>query len=266
MMTINLLLQHSPPWITIEDRQKGAVTIIAAPPMPGGGADRKFYLELRPSRQNGVSVTEQKEQRQFPEFCLERHINPDNTFCLHYGSEDLLKDADDANSWWASLGSFLANQVYAERRAVWPLAAGLSHGNAAREQLEMEVLAEPLGWKDDILRSIFRGKGWLAERLPRISKNRDRIVNSRSPCPRGCTQKHKLLRKKSCDLEACYLDCRKQHKPILRRNCPHRSVIESLILHEHKRLEIESRIVDELIAEGKQCCGTMKFCPLRRAV
>ncbi|UTW51917.1 hypothetical protein KFF05_00490 [bacterium SCSIO 12827] len=263
MNSVELLLQNLPPWIEIEARHNGGVKVVATPPLPGGMSSKKFYLELRATDQRGASAIEQMEHRQFPEFCLERHINPDNTFCLYYGSDKFLTNVDAANSWWSGLGSFLANQLYAERRAVWPLAAGLSHGSAAKIQLEMEALAEPLGWKDDVLRSMFRGKGWLAEKLPRRSKTGDRILNSRAPCPRGCTLKHKLFRKDPCGFDECYSDCQRQHKPILRRNCPNRTVIESLIFHEYERRKIEAQIIDKLVAEGKECCGTMKICPLR---
>ena len=207
---------------------------------------------------------EQKGRRQLPAFCLERHINPDNSFCLYFESEAKLADIDAAVFWWSSLGSFVVNQVYAERYGVWPLAAGLSHGDAAREQLAMEALAEPLGWRDDILRAMFRGKGWMAQRLPRVSKSGNRIVNSRSACPRGCTRKHKLLRRKSCELSSCDPQCKKQHKMILRADCPDRTVIESLVLHEHRRRQIEARIANELIEKGYNCCGTMESCPLRK--
>ena len=214
--------------------------------MPGGDSGAEFYLELQTTPRRGASVKEQSSRRRLPAFCLERHINDDSTFCLYFGSENRLKDAHEALAWWASLGSYLVHQGYAENHAVWPLAAGLSHGTAAREQLEMEALAKPLGWKDDILRAMFRGKGWLAETLPKISKARDRVVNARSPCPRGCTHKHKLLRAKSCEQETCYPGCRKAHKPILRVDCPNRTAVDSLIIHEHQRRILEARIIKQL--------------------
>jgi hypothetical protein len=207
---------------------------------------------------------EQAERRQFPDFCLERHINPNSTFCLFFRSEAKLQAPDEAVAWWFGLDSFLNNQVYAERRRVWPLGAGLSHGSAADEQVAMEELAEPLGWIDELWRGMFRGKGWLSKRLPRVSKAHARVVTARRPCPRGCTWKHNGLRGASCKTESCYGSCKKMHKPILRAECPHREAVEALVLHEHRRREIEASIVRELVQEGKQCCGTMKFCPLRQ--
>jgi hypothetical protein len=183
---------------------------------------------------------------------------------VFFRSETRLSGSEQAASWWSSLCAFLNNQVYAEKHRVWPLAAGLSHGDAAGEQLAMEELAEPLGWRDELWRGMFRGKGWMSKRLPRVSKAPARVVNARSPCPRGCTWKHKGLRRDSCKTESCYRSCKKLHKPILRAECPHREAIEALILLEHRRREIEARIVEELIAEGKRCCESMNLCPLRQ--
>lgn len=264
MNSLQLLLQNSPPWVTIEKRWKDGAAVTASPSLASGRAEREFYLELRPSDRHGVCVMEQAERRQFPEFCLERHINPSSTFCVFFRSEARLRDPEEAAAWWSSLGSFLNNQVYAEKHRVWPLAAGLSHGDAAGEQVAMEELAEPLGWKDELWRGMFRGKGWMSKRLPRVSKALARVVNARMPCPRGCTWKHRRLRQKSCEAQSCYADCKKQHKPVLRADCPYRETVEALVLHEHRRREIEARIVAELIEEGKRCCRTMKMCPLRQ--
>lgn len=263
MKSLDLLLQTSPSWVRIENKWMDGANVIASPPTVGNKTPRDFHLEMRPSKQRGVRVMEEKKHRQLPNFCLERHINPNSTFCLYFGSEAELTDQDSAVAWWSNLGDFLNNQDYAEKRGVWPLGAGLSHGDAAHEQIAMENLAEPLGWKDDLWRAMFRGKGWMAERLPRVSKTLDRVLNARTPCPRGCKWKHKLLRKESCKIEDCYSDCKKQHKPVLRVKCPNREVIEALVLHEHRRQKIEARIVDDLVQEGKRCCGTMKICPLR---
>lgn len=263
MNSVDLLLHNAPTWVEVESRQDGLVVITATQHMPGTSASRLFHLKVWASAERGVAVAEQNNRRQLPEFCLERHINPDSTFCLFLGSELPLADEVAAQDWWSNLASYLTHQVYAEGKRVWPLSGGLSHGDAAHQQLKMEELADPLGWKDDILLALFRGKGWLAGRLPRISKSGSRVLNVRSSCPRGCTQKHKLLRKASCDQKSCYSDCRKQHKPVLRRDCPNRIVVEKLILLENRRRQIERDIIDRLKKDGKKCCGTMKNCPLK---
>ncbi|SFA88899.1 hypothetical protein SAMN05421688_1502 [Poseidonocella pacifica] len=265
MNAVQQLLRSVPEWVSIKERQQEMATVLASPPGLGGSFPGGFWLMLEVSEHGGVAVSEVQDQRQLPEFCLERHINPDSTFCVFFRSEHPLEDTEAAKTWWSYLAVYLANQVYAKKRGIWPLGSGLSHGDAAHIQIKMEALAEPLGWKDDLWNAIFRGKGWLAEQLPRISKQRDRVVNARSPCPRGCTWKHKLLRKASCYVTSCDAGCNRAHKPILRAECPNRKVIEDLVLNEHERQRIETRIVDSLKVERRVCCGTMKRCPLRKS-
>ena len=206
---------------------------------------------------------EQSGQKQWPEFCLERHINPDSSFCVFYGSENRIGDDEQAVLWWSHLASYINNQVYAGRFLVWPQGAGLSHGDAAAEQVAMEILAEPLSWKEELWQGMFRRSGWLAEKLPRISKDGKRVVNSRSPCPRGCTRKHKGFRKPSCESLDCLPGCKKEHKPVLRAECPQRKTVERIILHETRRRRIEEDMVRKLHQSGHRCCGSMKYCPLR---
>lgn len=263
MSSLDRLLRNCPSWVELQDSSGGIVSLIASHSLGGGKPPRAFYLELRRSPQGGIAVFEQDAKRQCPYFCLERHINPDGSFCVFYGSENKIDDDDAARTWWSHLGTYLKNQVYAEKFKLWPLASGLSHADAAVEQIEMEALADPLGWKDEILEGMFRRRGWIANNLPRVSKDISRVLNLRTPCPRGCTWKHKLLRKHSCGLEACLPDCGRQHKPILRADCPHRETIEDLVIHEHRRQRIESEIIDSLYKKGRRCCGTMKFCALR---
>jgi len=263
MKSLNLLLQHAPAWVRIEKRQNGVTYIVAESSDILRRAARSFQLELKSSSRGGVVVMEQAQHRQFASFCLERHINPDSTFCVYLGSEYELNDYEATEIWWSHLASYLRNQTYAEKHRVWPIEAGLSHGDAAHEQIAMENLAEPLGWRDDTLRAIFRGKGWLAQPLPSIWKRGGRVLNSRARCPRGCTWKHKLLRRKSCEVSECYPDCGRQHKPVLLADCPNRNVVESLVLYEHRRRKIEIGIVQELADDGRHCCGMMKSCPLR---
>lgn len=263
MNSLNLLLRNKPSWLQIEGRQSEDAEVVASPPAAGNRSGRSYYLRLQCSAEGGVNVREQTKRRQLPAFCLERHINPDGTFCLHYGSEAEIANDEAARFWWSSLATYLDYQRYAEKHGYWPLEGGLSHGEAADEQFAMEELADRLGWKDEILISMFRNKGWLFEHLPRVSKTLSRVLNSKAPCPRGCTHKHGPLRARSCSISDCEPSCKKQHKPILRADCPNRSTVEKLILHEHRRRKIEAQIVKKVKSNGHKCCGTMKDCPLR---
>ena len=262
MKSLDLLVNSAPPWVDFDKRSNDSVQFSASPKTASGSGNAKYQLEAKHSKHGGICVLEQPAFRQLPAFCLERHINPGGTFCLYLNSETELKTVDEAKQWWENLQAFLNNQRYADNYHVWPIGAGLSHGDAAHHQIAMEKIAEPLGWKQELWRSIFRGKGWLAGRLPRISGDKKRILNARSPCPRGCTWKHGLLRKNSCDLNSCHANCLKVHKPVLRANCPHRSKIDALVLHEYERRRMEADIISKLRKDGKKCCGTMSFCPL----
>lgn len=266
MSSLDRLLNVCPGWVTYISRSRGSVRLTARPPLARQVSGGGFQLELHLTDKGGVLVKECAGAAQLPGFCPERHINPDGSFCIFYGSEAAIEDEAQASSWWEGLSVFLVNQGYAERRGVWPLESGLSHSDAAGHQVAMEALAEPLGWKDDILTSMFRASGWLSGRLPRISKEGSRVLNVRTSCPRGCTWKHRQLRKRSCETEACFDDCRKLHKPILRKDCPNRRTVEKLILHEHQRRKIETEFVSELKKKMYRCCGTMKTCPLAASV
>lgn len=263
MNSLALLIRSSPNWVEVQEQSFDAAGIVATPPLQGGKQPKTFFLRLRPSSRGGVAVYEQASSRQCPGFCPERHINPDSSFCVFYGSEERISDTGCAETWWSHLAQFLECQVFAEKRGVWPLRSGLSHGDAADHQIAMENIADNHGWGDEILEGIFRRRGWLADRLPPASKDKKMVLNSRTPCPRGCRWKHKLLRKRSCQIEACFVGCGRQHKPILRADCPNRRSVEDIVLHEHKRRKIEQDAIKHFFQKGHRCCGTMQHCPLR---
>jgi len=263
MTALDRFLQRRPEWVYVVSQSADKASIAAHPPLARPPSPSGFLLELNLTSNGGVAVRENQPASVLPSFCPERHINPGGTFCIFYGSDAPLGDDVQADRWWDALCIFLVNQGYAERFGVWPLNSGLSHGEAALDQVAMEALAEPLGWTEEVLTSMFRATGWLSGQLPRISKDRKRVLNARSPCPRGCTRKHALLRKRSCDIKNCAPGCRKQHKPILRVDCPHRNTVEKLVLHEHSRRLIEVKFMSDLKRGDYVCCGTMKHCLLR---
>lgn len=263
MNSLSLILKNAPAWASVASNRPGLALVSASPPLEGGKPSRTFHIELHISSSGGIRALEQYEHRQWPSFCLERHINPDSSFCVFYGSESKIEDDEQAALWWSHFASYINNQVYADRYKVWPQGAGLSHGDAAVEQVAMEAVADPLGWREELWQGMFRRSGWLAKKLPRISKDKTRVVNSRSPCPRGCTRKHKASRKKSCVPLECAPGSKKTHRSILRAECPNRETVEKIILHEHRRRAIEREMVQKLYQQGHRCCGTMKQCPLR---
>lgn len=260
------LSSNAPDWVSGLAHKAREIAFTAQPVLASGIPARAYSLVIKVRDDGGVQVCERDGTAVLPTCCLERHINPDGTFCTALESTAPIIDQSDAEDWWQSLAVYLINQDFAHRRGFWPIAGGLSHGNAAYQQIEMENIANPLGWRDEILRSIFLREGWLSGALPGRTKSKDNLVNARAACPRGCTWKHKGLRKHSCSTRECNPDCKREHKPIARADCPNRLSVERLVLLEYARRENESQLITEMIGKGHTCCGTMVRCGLRDAL
>lgn len=266
MNNIEFLKNTKPVWATIDSATANQINLHAYAPLKSGAQGRLYHLTIKIGSGSGPTVSESGLANLLPQCCIERHINPDASFCLSQGSTSRLTSLEDAHLWWRSLGYYLAHQDFAAKRRFWPLEAGLSHGDAADIQLKMEALAEVNGWKQDVQAAALWSEGWLGGALPRLSKNKRTLVNARSNCPRGCTWKHKALRSTSCETTTCQTGCRKQHKRIVRSDCPNRDIVEELVLLEHQRREAEREVIDILIKGGIACCGTMDHCQLRNAL
>ena len=262
MHSINQLQGVVPSWATVTKRSGECLHVTARAPMPSGAFGRDYELVIKFVGDNKVEVTENSTNGLLPRCCMERHINEDATFCLHLDSRKPILDPANAILWWNSLGDYLKHQDYSSRRRKWPIRAQLSHGEAALAQLRMEELAEPLGWQEEVLTSIFRGSGWLAGKLPRRTKDKTGLVNLRSPCPRGCRRKHHPYRLQACERQDCVEGCKKRHDPISLIDCLNRETVEELILVEYSRRQKEEEIFEALRSKGAKCCETMDGCPL----
>ena len=262
MNTLELLLTQIPNWAKVTRKEAVASQILGSPPKASGLPAGDFKLAIHLLASGGVSVAEIDGGTQLPKFCPERHINPGGSFCISYGSTEPMSNDFAADSWWEQLRMLLVHQVYAGRHGVWPLEGGLCHGDAALIQEKMEELADPLGWKDEILEGIFRNKGWLVDALPRASRRLDRLLNARTPCPRGCTIQRDLHSRKSCRSKST-ANCRTgDFVPMLRAECPNRASLEKIALLEHERRKLEQGFMMVIKEGGYACCGTMKNCPL----
>ena len=266
MNSIDQLHSVLPNWTTVAKRSRERLHLTACAPLPSGALGRTYELVIESIDANKAVVSENRAHAQLPRCCLERHINSDSTFCLHFDSTKPIEDSDVAIRWWNSLGDYLKHQDYSSRRRKWPMHAQLSHGDAALAQIRMEELATPLGWNDEVIASIFRGTGWLAGKLPRPTKDKTGLVNVRTPCPRGCRRKHHPYRLLACERQECVAGCKKRHDPILRIDCPYRETVEELILVEHMRRREEEKIIRGLRTKGFKCCETMDDCPLAEGI
>lgn len=264
MSSLEQLCYTCPAWVEILKKEQKKLSVSATAQRPSGLDGRKYELSIKLQKDNRVAVFEMPEAGLLPRRCVERHINIDSSFCLHFNSTTPIQSPETACQWWRSLGFFLNHQDHAARRRKWPMFAELSHGDdAAITQLKMEEIAGPLGWKDEeVIASIFRKRGWLAGPLPRLTKDKRGLVNVRTPCPRGCTRKHHPYRKASCQRGDCVEGCKKIHKAILRAECPNRAVVECLVLLERQRRNEEAEFYKDLKKDGVACCETMDGCPL----
>jgi len=86
--------------------------------------------------------------RRLPEFCPERHIVADGSFCMYWPGEQsfAVTDPVSAGNWLNLLLNFLRLQRRAAKQRRWPNHETWAHGSAAaRQQLRAERAAEKLG-------------------------------------------------------------------------------------------------------------------------
>lgn len=213
--------------------------VIASPPAPDGtpGSDWRLTVEIG----EFLVVRETVSGDRLPAFCPELHVNLGGDFCL--GLEAFASCSEpDVKRFWKATGEFLNNQEFAAKHGYWPSGRWLSHGDGADHQQEAERIAAEAAWADEYAAWIENQEGWLAGPLPRLSKDRSRLVNARSPCPRGCRARRGRI--------------------IVRSGCRHRVAVEGIIRIEYARQAAERDFFESLYRKEKRCCRRMRTCPL----
>lgn len=243
-----LLRGELPSWATTKSHAR-QLLVEAAVPRPNGNSWPAVTIEISVS-EDGKLQAREFPARRWPTFCPQRHINKGGHFCLGLSDIPLgladvpiVNDANSARRWWEILASHLQTQFVADALKLWPPHLEWDHGEAGEIQSSMEQLVEQHGLLNDVKSAHLYGEGWLAGELPRLTKKADRLVNGRSPCPRGC---------------------KKRKHPILRRACPKREVVFQLVKLEREKRK-QSAFFWEA-AKNEQCCGQMRNCPLKRSV
>jgi hypothetical protein len=158
-----MLKATAPDWIRFGTPLGNDMPVTAMPPLPGGMAGSAWALVIT-SHGGILSASEAVPGTRLPHFCPELHVNPGSSFCLglpRYRA-DLL---DDVAAFWRSLGEYLVNQRYAERRGRWPAGRWLSHGRGAEHQIEAERIAGEAGWAHEYEAWLEAKEGWLAGRF-----------------------------------------------------------------------------------------------------
>lgn len=244
---IDLLARRCPAWATIA-RSQDALDVDAAIESASGRPLPVVRLSVWVDYRLRVK---QRAPALWPEGCPERHMESGGTFCLGKGAPLRPMTNGEADTWWEWLREFVKAQFFADRNAYWPTRY-LHHGDAADAQIEMEKISAGTVFEEDVRQALDEHRGWLAGDLPRLVKNKSRLVNLRAPCPRGCCKRKAPLPKGAS--RTCY--------PKLRKACKQRELALSLIRLEYKRREKEDEFWKT--HPRKVCCGTMQRCPLRQ--
>lgn len=207
-----------------------------------------------------VTVQELSGQSALPKFCPDRHINWNSTFCLGWGEDNpsTVMDAEAARRWWSAVNQFLARQVNADKRGIFPGGEhGRAHGDAARHQSNAEEAAARLGqaFAQKALSGQFsvrkddrpgkrRLELWLgADRIARVSTRSKSLVGGHMLCPCGNVPPREIS------------ECSEHAKDLA-----------TFILEHHNCAEADRAFLDGLASQGDACCGTLKTCGLREAI
>lgn len=223
------------------------------------GARSPFLLRVEAAGRSAAA--KELEPCNLPAFCPMRHINADGTFCLYWTAVDdiLIKDAEDADAWWETVLKFLMQQRRAARRGIWPDNRERAHGEAALHQHHAELAAEAIGptiaadlaarrlaviarpsrHNERVLRVVREGR-----RFYSVWADTAQVVTKRRPCICATARDHRSRAIASCGD------------------------------HHQRAIELAMCLKAQEAAEaefwrdfaGRPCCGTMKGCPLGRAV
>ncbi|WP_291557542.1 E2 domain-containing protein [Comamonas sp. SCN 65-56] len=217
-----------------------------------------FALDL--TEEGGrVSVREAPVGNLLPAFCPDRHVNSDGSFCLGWGEDDpsTILDPEAARRWWSVLVRFLAHQVSANKRRVWPGRENdRAHGAAARHQAVAEPLAAQFGptFVDDL------HGGLLSTRLDNRRRNpRLELYRAGRLIARVSLHSRRLIR----DRFLC--PCNGPMALPTTRCGTHAQALANFTSALHSWHEEERTFLDNLVTSGQRCCGTLRECGLAAA-
>jgi hypothetical protein len=234
------IFEFKPDWVHIKSIGNDGVLFSTLVQRAGG--EYCFPVEclaFETGKDQSIAVREPS-ARYFPTFCPERHINEDSTFCvgLRAGKFDLEKDAIVA--WWEKLRSFVILQQTANSTGKWNPRAAMRHGEAGDLQLKGEEISRNLDCAAAFGQALQYRSGPLYDAKLLVRRKSDLLVNGRMECPCGRMSKNgrPYLR----------TECRKRGLDCLARILAKIDIAERQFWENHK---------------GKQCCGTMRICPLK---
>lgn len=223
------------------ERKTQRVLEMTAAPLRSSGRESRIYRLIVHEIEGELQVKESGDSRLLPEYCPQRHMNDNGSFCLGLVAGSGICDATTANRWWQRLQVFLTCQETAHETGVWPEYAQLSHGVAGEYEYQAEELARTLGVLGEYRDSVRYDTGQIACFAGRVDRSSLRLRNGRARCPCGRTDR--------------------AGRPILRRQC-WKAQHRCLAVLEFKRRQALERFWAS-IKDKHQCCGTMTDCPLQ---
>lgn len=189
-----------------------------------------------------------------PEFCPQRHINHDGSFCLYWWEVSNLDitDEETAHAWWGTLWKFLTLQARVKNARRWPSENEWAHGAAAVHQHEAESAAHELGLKYEVALQERRLSVVKKKRILKLFKDKKHLYSV------WLGSKKVVNLKQRCICGSSGNKCPKR----LRRCGAHSSEASklafSLLLWKIKEQEFW------IAFQGQKCCGTCDNCPLQR--
>jgi hypothetical protein len=200
--------------------EDGTAVVDAAPPFASGRTGKNYRLKIIFG--TVFRVWEFVPGTLIPSFCPGRHINGDKSFCL--GLERFECTVGGLVDFWGKLRAYLLCQQFADVHGRWPTGRGLSHGNAAYEQIEAETYAKAAGLERCYRRAIEFGIGRLAGDLTALSER---------------------LAAETATIR------------------PRRNALRNLVSAEIKRRAKDAEFLGWSRMTGNICCNTMRECPMR---
>lgn len=261
---LNFFLERLPDWLELIDKTDLPASALVRTDRIGPAVGRVDLLLKQVSQEPCVEELD-SETKQLPDFCFERHIMPDRSFCL--GHIEGTSNQDNVDAFWRKLGAFLKNQDYAARHGVWPIEQGMSHSETSMraQKLIEDMIRSDEGLLQEWLLSAFRGRGWISEVAHRRQDKPELTLTKRQACPRGCSKLNpshagcKLGPSKNIP-RAGKKDC-----AVLIGDCKDAEFISDILMLEHIRFSSDRLLHEAIIQspqEGIVCCGSMKTCPM----
>lgn len=210
-------------------------------------------------KQKGEEVTAQEETREhLPNFCPERHINSDGTFCLHYAGATSLKIVDEASAvaWLETVYKYLTLQERARAQRRWPNDDAWAHGEAARHQ--HAAMAAAAAINDRMADALAGGRLQLKHKRSKGRPILDMWIDGAHIYSVWEFDKRVINQKQRCFCGKSGLRVPKR----LRRCEDHANRANELAFAIRDRKAAEDAYWKAM--QGKSCCGTCDSCPLQR--